>query len=441
MSAGIPDFRFVTCNCCSDGVYTVACRSPGTGLYSKLDHYGLPYPEAVFDIEFFRRNPRPFFELAKDLHPGKLGLEPTLAHFFIVLLAQKGILRRMYTQNIDTLERLAGLPSEQLVEAHGSFASATCTRCGAQYDAHWVERAISLDPVEDVDIVPRCERCASSAPVKPDITFFGEELPRRFKDLATQDMASADMCLVLGSSLQVAPVNSLFTQVPPTCPRVLINLHSAGEAVDINSEADLQGLTQAQLATLISAGGDGGFRFNLEDNYRDVFLQGRCDEQVLQLATAAGWKEELLQLQTTQLHQLRERRSLEQQGRAQDSGTEAPTSEALPQHTPQQSKRCDDLPSTHVHVEAEGHSHQDVPGDEHIVPCGTGGSLTLQQALQGAAATGITLSGAAVGSDEAAAAGEAALERAEAAWSVAGMSVLDDAMAVLADAEDAASAK
>jgi len=36
-SAGIPDFR-----------------SPGTGLYSQLEKYNLPYPEAVFHLDFFR---------------------------------------------------------------------------------------------------------------------------------------------------------------------------------------------------------------------------------------------------------------------------------------------------------------------------------------------------------------------------------------------------
>lgn len=46
--AGIPDFR-----------------SPGTGLYHRLEEYGLPHPHAVFEIDFFRRNPRPFYTLAK----------------------------------------------------------------------------------------------------------------------------------------------------------------------------------------------------------------------------------------------------------------------------------------------------------------------------------------------------------------------------------------
>lgn len=56
---GIPDFR-----------------SPGTGLYHRLEEYGLPHPHAVFELDYFRRNPRPFFLLAKVCVWGrrKLGL-------------------------------------------------------------------------------------------------------------------------------------------------------------------------------------------------------------------------------------------------------------------------------------------------------------------------------------------------------------------------------
>lgn len=53
-AAGIPDFR-----------------SPGTGLYDNLQKYNLPNPQAVFEIGYFRQNPKPFFHLAKELYPAK----------------------------------------------------------------------------------------------------------------------------------------------------------------------------------------------------------------------------------------------------------------------------------------------------------------------------------------------------------------------------------
>lgn len=89
VAAGIPDFR-----------------TPGTGLYDNLRTYDLPYPEAVFDVDFYRRDPHPFVRLASELWPGLHKYYPTLTHSFITLLHQKGLLVRCYTQNIDGLEHL-----------------------------------------------------------------------------------------------------------------------------------------------------------------------------------------------------------------------------------------------------------------------------------------------------------------------------------------------
>ncbi|XP_069713267.1 NAD-dependent protein deacetylase sirtuin-3, mitochondrial isoform X3 [Phaenicophaeus curvirostris] len=108
--SGIPDFR-----------------SPGSGLYSNLEQYDIPYPEAIFELAYFFANPKPFFTLAKELYPGNY--RPNYAHYFLRLLHEKGQLLRLYTQNIDGLERVAGIPPDKLVEAHGTFATATCTVC------------------------------------------------------------------------------------------------------------------------------------------------------------------------------------------------------------------------------------------------------------------------------------------------------------------------
>jgi len=79
------------------------CRTPGTGLYDNLRHYNIPDPQAIFDIDFFQQNPRPFYTLAKELYPGKF--YPNYVHYFLRLLHEKGVLSRVYTQNIDGLER------------------------------------------------------------------------------------------------------------------------------------------------------------------------------------------------------------------------------------------------------------------------------------------------------------------------------------------------
>ncbi|XP_015227080.1 PREDICTED: NAD-dependent protein deacetylase sirtuin-3, mitochondrial isoform X1 [Cyprinodon variegatus] len=201
--SGIPDFR-----------------SPGSGFYDNLQQYDLPYAEAIFEIEFFHRNPNPFFALAKELYPGNY--QPNLTHYFVSLLHKKGQLLRMYTQNIDGLERLAGVPPEMLVEAHGTFATATCTSCLRKYDGE------DLRPEVMSGKVPQCPTCKGV--VKPDIVFFGEELPRHFfKYLA--DFPLADLLIIMGTSLEVEPFASLAGAVRSSVPRLLINRDLVGPFV------------------------------------------------------------------------------------------------------------------------------------------------------------------------------------------------------------------
>ncbi|XP_063052509.1 NAD-dependent protein deacetylase sirtuin-3 [Engraulis encrasicolus] len=199
-ASGIPDFR-----------------TPGTGLYANLERYNIPYPEAIFNIDYFSNDPRPFFSLAKDLYPGNR--RPNYAHYFIRMLHQKGLLLRMYTQNIDGLERMCGIPAEKLVEAHGSFDTASCHLCYTPYPAEEAKSAILSG------VIPTCSFC--QATVKPDVVFFGEDLPQTYFQHTT-DFPKADLLLIMGTSLQIEPFASLVNTVRPTVPRLLLNRVAVG---------------------------------------------------------------------------------------------------------------------------------------------------------------------------------------------------------------------
>ncbi|TIB03850.1 hypothetical protein E3P89_02573 [Wallemia ichthyophaga] len=247
--AGLPDFR-----------------SPNTGLYDNLKQYNLPYPEAVFDVDFFREQPEPFYALAKELYPGSY--LPTMTHYFFRLLEVRGILKRVFTQNIDTLERVAGVSDEKMVEAHGSFVRARCIDCKVVSDGAYVKRCVIQG------VIPRCQEENCSAYVKPDITFFGEALPKRFFD-QLDDLGECDLLMVLGTSLEVHPFASLIGLVEKSVPRALLNLERVGERKY-----------------------DGGFDF--EDGSRDIFCGGKTDNVIVELAKECGWLDELMELYTTE---------------------------------------------------------------------------------------------------------------------------------------------
>ncbi|ODQ66123.1 SIR2-domain-containing protein [Nadsonia fulvescens var. elongata DSM 6958] len=214
-SSGIPDFR-----------------SPETGLYANLSKLNLPYPEAVFDIEYFRENPEPFYTLAGELWPGKF--HPSKFHGFMRLIEKKGWLKRIYTQNIDTLERMTGIKDETIVEAHGSFARNFCIDCQEEVENEFVEKIILQNEARQRDSgtgkleaikIPKCPRSNCSGIIKPSIVFFGEGLPSRFFDLSTDDLSTSDLVIVAGTSLTVFPFASLAQRdmLSKECKRILIN--------------------------------------------------------------------------------------------------------------------------------------------------------------------------------------------------------------------------
>ncbi len=115
--------------------------------------------------------------------------------------------------------------------------------------------------------------------VKPDIIFFGEKLPNRFFSAALADFPKCDLLIIMGTSLCVQPFASLVGQVPKDCPRLLINLTPAGRHdVGFFGFGDDDGA---------------GLSYGMEDNVRDVFWQGSCDEGAERLARMLGWEVEL----------------------------------------------------------------------------------------------------------------------------------------------------
>ncbi|CAF1333058.1 unnamed protein product [Rotaria sp. Silwood1] len=250
-SAGIPDFR-----------------SPDTGLYSQLEKYNLPFPEAIFELGYFRENPKPFFLLAKELYPQKF--IPTPTHYFIRLLNEKGKLLRTFTQNIDSLERIAGIPAEKIVEAHGTFFTAHCLDCQAEYSLEHVKEIIFKDEI------PYCNACKGI--IKPDIVFFGESLPERFAECVKSDFSKCDFLIIIGTSLAVAPFNNLISYVDKNCPRLLINMEPVGNTVSFWNPFG---------STLM---------FDSPKNHRDVFHKSTCDEGVTELAKLLGWERDFTTL-------------------------------------------------------------------------------------------------------------------------------------------------
>lgn len=212
-SLGIPDFR------------------SSKGFYSRIANLGLSDPQEVFDLDIFRLDPGIFYLIAHMILPPDHVYAPL--HRFIRLLQDKNKLLRNYTQNIDNLEANAGIAYDKMIQCHGSFAFSTCVTCGYKVSGE------TLYPTMRERNIPYCPRCAakrkrlmrsdetyveeSYGVMKPDITFFGEALPRVFHDNIARDLDECDLVISIGTSLKVAPVADIVDKVPPEVPQILIN--------------------------------------------------------------------------------------------------------------------------------------------------------------------------------------------------------------------------
>jgi NAD-dependent deacetylase len=180
-AAGIPDFRG------PQGLYV-------TRRYE---------PEKVFDIRWFRHDPRYFYEFARDFVDLVSAISPTFVHRFLAKLEAAGILNAVISQNIDMLHQSAG--SRKVIELHGSYGSASCGDCGRYFNNLtyiWWDEAMRTSPHAPVAECPTCRQA-----LKPDIVFFGEMVKDYVE--AERRIAECDLLLVLGSSLTVSPASFL----------------------------------------------------------------------------------------------------------------------------------------------------------------------------------------------------------------------------------------
>lgn len=163
------------------------------------------------------------------------------------------MLLRNYTQNIDTLESLAGVTN--VLQCHGSFSTASCLRCKDRMPGS------ALEPYIMSQTIPYCPKCRAerdtevaaikayrasrkakkakakkgadkwdddetdsdddmSVPewqgepgiIKPDITFFGQALDSAFDESLYRDREQVDLLVIMGTSLKVAPVSEVLCE-------------------------------------------------------------------------------------------------------------------------------------------------------------------------------------------------------------------------------------
>lgn len=146
--------------------------------------------------------------------------QPNDAHRALAQLEANGKCHLLLTQNVDRLHQAAG--SRAVIDLHGRLDQVRCIACSAtsrradfqdeliRLNADWAHLDAVALPDGDADLdrvdfsvfaVPACPRCGGV--IKPDVVFYGENVPRDQVFAAQTHLESADAMLVVGSSLMV----------------------------------------------------------------------------------------------------------------------------------------------------------------------------------------------------------------------------------------------
>lgn len=146
--------------------------------------------------------------------------EPNATHRALVVLERRGQVGLLVTQNVDRLHQRAG--STHVVDLHGRLDEVRCMACDWRLPRHdfqhllvqrnpdWTHLDAADAPDGDADLedqdfgrfdIPPCPLCGGI--VKPDVVFFGENVPRERVDAATAAWQATDAVMVVGSSLMV----------------------------------------------------------------------------------------------------------------------------------------------------------------------------------------------------------------------------------------------
>lgn len=268
---GIPDFR-----------------SPG-GMYNTLKPELITAtaqernllksdPTYVVHINMFKKNPFPYLEVRRPFILGSAEnkWKPSLSHFFFKVLQDKGILQRLYTQNIDGLDFKVGLDENKIVNIHGTLSKIRCEFCSTSYpEKKFIDQIKSNikniydqndknAPQESSKIF--CPNC-NEAGIKPTTVLYGTKIPDAVWEHIDEDfIEKADLLIIAGTSLTVSPACDFVRKVKPTVHRLVINNEVVGKDV--------------------------GLRL-LDKKSLDSILLGGCDEGFLYLATQLEWIDDL----------------------------------------------------------------------------------------------------------------------------------------------------
>ena len=259
-------------------VLTGAGLSTASGVPAYRDRYGQwQHPQPIRHQDFLASAAvrRRYWARSFVGWPRMGQAEPNDGHRALAALEAGGVVASVITQNVDGLHQQAG--SRKLIELHGAIDRVRCMACAARFPRVEIQAWLAMaNPDFDATLpasrslpdgdaaledaryagfrFPDCPECQGI--LKPDVVFFGDNVPRDLVQAAMQAVEAASALLVVGSSLMVYS-GYRFAEMAHQRgkPVVAINqgVTRADHLLALKLEADC-GLLLAQLATDLKSG-------------------------------------------------------------------------------------------------------------------------------------------------------------------------------------------
>ena len=156
------------------------------GLWNKMK------PQELASFDGFMRNPNLVWERYQYRRKILKGTGPNPGHLAIAEFEKYIDNVIVVTQNVDNLHFRAG--STNILELHGNIQRNYCIDCKTYY---------GMDDFLDVDEAPKCPKCGGM--IRPDVVWFGENLPQNIFAEAEKIAKQSDVCFVVGTSAVVYP--------------------------------------------------------------------------------------------------------------------------------------------------------------------------------------------------------------------------------------------
>jgi len=196
-------------------VLTGAGVSAESGLKTFRDSGGLWEEHSIMDVatpEAWKNNPELVLRFYNDRRKQLDEVSPNPAHYALAELETKFNVH-IITQNVDDLHQRAG--SHNVIHLHGELRKARS------------ERFPSLVYTLDHPEIKMGDTCQRGFQLRPHIVWFGEDVP--MIQTASAIVKTADILLIVGTSLNVYPAAGLINHAPYGCRKYLIDPHETHE--------------------------------------------------------------------------------------------------------------------------------------------------------------------------------------------------------------------